>query len=153
TREAIRDGWFHTGDVGRFDEDGYLVITDRLKDLLVLAAGKKVAPQPIEAKLKTGRWVSEAILLGDRRPYVVCLIVPNFTALEARAKADGWATGDRRSLVARPEAQALVQTEIDRANADLARFEQIKRFALIDRELSQEAGELTPKLSIKRAVV
>src|SRR6185503_5770939 len=135
TREAIRDGWFHTGDVGRFDEDGYLVITDRLKDLLVLAAGKKVAPQPIEAKLKTGRWVSEAILLGDRRPYVVCLIVPNFTALEARAKAEG-----------------LVQTEIDRANADLARFEQIKRFALIDRELSQEAGELTPRLSIKRAV-
>src|SRR5205814_3527210 len=151
TREALRDGWFHTGDIGHFDADGYLVITDRLKDLLVLSGGKKVAPQPIEARLKTGRWVSEAILLGDRRAYVVALLVPNFAALEAHARSQGWPAGDRRALLERAEVRALLQAEIDRTNATLARFEQIKRFATIDRELSSEAGELTPKLSIKRA--
>src|SRR6185436_8010215 len=89
TRLALRDGWFHTGDVGHFDTDGYLVITDRLKDLLVTAGGKKVAPQPVEAKLKGSKWVSEAVLLGDRRPFVVCLLVPNFGNLQAEANAKG----------------------------------------------------------------
>ncbi len=153
TREALRDGWFHTGDIGHLDADGYLVITDRLKDLLVLAAGKKIAPQPLEAKLKASPWVSEAVLLGDRRPYVVCLVVPDFARLEAEAKARGWTFAPRHALVERPDVRALYQSEIDRLNADLARFEQIKRFALLDRELSQEAGELTPKLSVKRKVV
>ncbi|MEK7330618.1 MAG: long-chain fatty acid--CoA ligase [Candidatus Eisenbacteria bacterium] len=153
TREALRDGWFHTGDIGHLDADGYLVITDRLKDLLVLAAGKKVAPQPLEAKLKTSPWVGEAVLLGDRRPYVVCLIVPNFVTLEAEAKTRGWACASRRELIARPDVQALYQAEIDRLNTDLAPFEQIKRFALLDRELSQEAGELTPTLKLKRRVI
>ena len=149
TREALRDGWFHTGDIGRLDDDGYLVITDRLKDLLVLAGGKKVAPQPLEAKLKT----SKAVMLGDRRSYVVCLIVPNFPALDAEAKSRGWATEPRRSLLERPEVIALYQAEIDRLNAGLARYEQIKRFALLDRELSLQAGELTPTLKVKRRVI
>jgi long-chain acyl-CoA synthetase len=153
TREALRDGWFHTGDIGHLDGDGYLVITDRLKDLLVLAAGKKVAPQPIEGKLKNSRWVSEAVLLGDRRPYVVCLVVPEFGALEAEAKTRGWTFASRRELVERPDVRALYQAEIDRLNVDLAPFEQIKRFALLDRELSQETGELTPSLKVKRRVV
>jgi long-chain acyl-CoA synthetase len=153
TREALRDGWFHTGDIGHLDADGYLVITDRLKDLLVLAGGKKVAPQPLEAKLKTSPWISEAILLGDRRPYVIGLLIPDFRAVEAEAKARGWPAATRRELLDRPEVHALYQSEVDRLNADLARFEQIKRFALLDRELSQESGELTPSLKVKRRVI
>jgi len=153
TREALRDGWFHTGDIGHLDEDGYLVITDRLKDLLVLAGGKKVAPQPLEKRLKTSPWVADAVLLGDRRPYVTCLIVPDFAALEAEAKARGWTSATRRVLLDRPDVRALYQADVDRMNADLAPFEQVKRFALLDRELSQEAGELTPTLKVKRKVV
>jgi long-chain acyl-CoA synthetase len=152
TRAAIRDGWFHTGDVGRLDADGYLFITDRLKDLLVLAGGKKVAPQPIEAKLKQSPLIEEAVLIGDTRPYVVALIVPRFARLEAEAAAGG-ASSDRLALLARPETLALIQAEIDRVNADLAPFETIKRFALLDHELTQESGAITPTLKVKRRVV
>ena len=153
TREALRDGWFHTGDIGHLDAEGYLVITDRLKDLLVLAGGKKVAPQPLETKLKTSPWISEAILLGDRRPYVVGLLIPDFVALEAEAKARGWSAAARRELLDRPEVRTLYQGAVDRLNGDLAPFEQIKRFALLDRDLSQENGELTPSLKVKRRVI
>ncbi len=153
TAQAITDGWFHTGDVGRLDEDGALVITDRLKDLLVTAGGKKVAPQPLEARLKTSKYVSEAVLIGDRMPYVVALIVPNFANLEAEAKARGWAFTAPRDLEANPEVRNLFQVEVDRVNQGLSRFEQVKKFALLDRELSPEAGELTPTLKVRRRVV
>jgi len=153
TRLALRDGWFHTGDVGHFDTDGYLVITDRLKDLLVTAGGKKVAPQPVEAKLKGSKWVSEAVLLGDRRPFVVCLLVPNFGNLQAEANAKGWTAGSVPELLERPEVRSLYQSVIDGVNEDLARFEQIKQFALLDRELTQESGELTPTLKVRRRVL
>ena len=153
TRAALSGGWFHTGDIGRLDPDGSLVITDRLKDLLVTAGGKKVAPQPLEARLKTGKWVSEAVLLGDRRPYVVCLIVPNFANLEAEAKANGWPYRSMSELMERPEARALFQKEIDTLNAGLAPFEQIKKFALLERELTQNTGELTPTLKVRRRVI
>jgi long-chain acyl-CoA synthetase len=153
TRLALRDGWFHTGDVGKLDEEGYLHITDRLKELLVTAGGKKVAPQPLEARLKSSKWVSEAVLLGDRMPYITALLVPNFANLESEAKVRGWGSNSRRDLIRRPEARALYQAEIDRLNADLAPFEQVKKFALLDRELTQDAGELTPTLKVKRRVV
>ena len=153
TRAAIRDGWFHTGDIGHLDEEGFLRITDRLKDLLVTAGGKKVAPQPLEGKLKASRWISEAVMLGDRRPYCVALLVPNFANLETEAKAHGWPAANRRELISSPQARALYQTVIDELNADLAPFETIRRFELIDRELSAEAGELTPTLKVRRKVV
>jgi long-chain acyl-CoA synthetase len=153
SRAALEDGWFHTGDVGRFDDERYLFITDRLKDLLVTAGGKKVAPQPLEAKLKTSKWVSEAVLLGDRRPFVVALIAPNFTNLEAEAAARGWTSPRRAELVARPEVRAFYQPLIDAVNADLAPFERIKQFALLEHELSQEDGELTLMLKVKRRVI
>ena len=153
TREALRDGWFHTGDIGHLDGDGYLVITDRLKDLLVLAGGKKVAPQPLEKQLRQSPWICDAVLLGDRRPYVVALIIPDFAALEAEAKTRGWHAPTRRALVERPDVKALYQVEIDRFNAELAGYEQVKRFALLDRELTMEAGELTPTLKVKRKVI
>jgi long-chain acyl-CoA synthetase len=153
TRAALRDGWFHTGDVGHLDAEGNLVITDRLKDLIVTAGGKKVAPQPLEGRLKTSRWVSEAVMLGDRRPYCVALIVPNFANLEAEAKLHGWPAGSRRELVASEGARALYQGVIDELNAGLAPFETVKRFELLDRELSAEAGELTPTLKVRRKIV
>ncbi len=153
TKAAIRDGWFHTGDVGHLDADGFLHITDRLKDLLVTAGGKKVAPQPLEEKLKTSKWIAEAVLIGDHRPYVVALIVPAFPTLEAEARQHGWKTQSRQELLLRPEVRAIYQHEVDKLNADLAPFEKVKKFALLDRELSQEAGELTPTLKVRRRIV
>jgi long-chain acyl-CoA synthetase len=153
TNEALRGGWFHTGDVGYLDADNYLYITDRLKDLLVTAGGKKVAPQPIENELRRGRWIAEAVLLGDGRPYVVALLVPQYAALEAEAKANGWRAGSRAELLAHPSVRALIQGEVDRVNAPLAPFQTIKRFALFESELTQEAGELTPTLKVKRRVI
>jgi long-chain acyl-CoA synthetase len=153
THLAIRDGWFHTGDIGRLEPDGVLVITDRIKDLLVTAGGKKVAPQPLEAALKTAHWVSEAVLLGDRQPYIVCLIVPNLARIEKEAKTRHWAFGSLPELLERPEVRELYQREIDRINAGLAPFEQVKRFALLPHELTVEAGELTPTLKVKRRVI
>ncbi len=153
TRAAIRDGWFHTGDVGHLDAEGNLRITDRLKDLLVTAGGKKVAPQPLEGRLKTSKWVAEAVMLGDQRPYCIVLLVPNFANLEAEAKAQGWPTASRRDLLRCAPVQTLYQGVVDALNADLAPFERIKRFALLDRDLSAEAGELTPTLKVRRRVV
>ncbi len=153
TREAIRDGWFHTGDVGHLDEDGYLFITDRLKELLVTAGGKKVAPQPIEAHLKKSPWVSEAILLGDGRPYVAALLIPEFAELEEEARRRGWDAADRRALLANPEVRAHYDQLVALVNEELARFEQIKRYELLDRELSAERGELTLTLKLRRRVI
>jgi long-chain acyl-CoA synthetase len=152
TAAVLRDGWFHTGDAGRIDDDGYLYITDRLKDVLVLAAGKKVAPQPIETRLKRSPWIAEAILLGDGRPYVIALIVPAFARLEAEAAVRGWG-GDRAERLRRPEVRGLFEAEIAGVNADLAPFETIKRFALLDQELTLERGELTPTLKVRRGML
>ena len=121
--------------------------------MLVTAGGKKIAPQPLEAGLKACKWVSEAILLGDQHPYVVALLVPNFANLETEARSRGWAFIAPRDLLGQPAVRALYQAEIDRVNARLAPFEQIKNFALLDRELSQEAGELTPTLKVRRRII
>ncbi len=153
TAAALRDGWFHTGDVGEFDADGFLRITDRLKDLLVTSGGKKVAPQPLEGRLKTSKWIAEAVMLGDRRPYCVALLVPNFANLEAKAKSSGWPHGSLAELLRRPEVRAIYQAEIDALNATLAPFETIKKFELLDRDLSADAGELTPTLKVRRKVI
>jgi len=153
TAAAIRDGWFHTGDVGQFDSDGFLRITDRLKDLLVTSGGKKVAPQPLEGRLKTSKWIAEAVMLGDQQPYCVALLVPNFVNLELEAKARGWDLSDRRALLRRPEVRAIYQAELDALNATLSSFETIKKFDLLDRDLSAEAGELTPTLKVRRKVI
>ncbi len=153
TRTALRDGWFHTGDVGRFDGDGYLYITDRLKDLLVLAGGRKVAPQPIEAKLRKSPLISEVMLIGDRRPYVACLVAPNFTTLEAKATEHGWTWRTRAELVALPQVRSLFESEIAAVNATLEKVETVKRFTLLDHELTHEDGALTMTLRVRRRVV
>jgi long-chain acyl-CoA synthetase len=153
TEEALRGGWFHTGDVGFLDPAGQLHLTDRLKDLLVTSGGKNVAPQPIEARLKASKWITEAVLIGDHRPCIVALLVPNFERLESLARRNGWPFASRRELLARPEILAIVQRRLDRLNEPLAPFEQIKRFALLDQEMTQESGELTPTLKVRRRVI
>jgi long-chain acyl-CoA synthetase len=131
------DGWFRTGDVGELDEDGWLKITDRKKDLIITAGGKNIAPQNLENALKASRFVSQAVIVGDRRPYITALITLDPTEME----------------VSGADAQALVQEIVDEVNRDRVRVEQIKRFAILPRDFSQEEGELTPTLKLRRKVV
>jgi long-chain acyl-CoA synthetase len=153
TAEALKDGWFHTGDVGTIDAAGYLSITDRKKDLLVTSGGKKIAPQPIELTLKRSPLVAEAILLGDRRKFAAALIVPDFPALERRLQSLGRPPGTHGELVTRPDVVALYQEIVDALNRELAQYERIKRIALLPAELSIASGELTPTLKVKRKVI
>ena len=131
------DGWLRSGDVGEIDEDGFVTITDRKKDIIVTAGGKNLAPQNIENGLKTSRYVSQALIVGDRRPYVTALITLDDAEV---AKVNG-------------DARALVQQAVDDVNRDLSRFEQVKRFAIVPREFSAEEGEVTPTLKLKRRVI
>ena len=157
TAAALRDGWFHTGDVGTVDADGYLTITDRKKDLIVTSGGKKIAPQPIEAGLKQSPLVGEALVLGDRRRFASALIVPAFAVLERRLKDLGRPAeqGDaaRAALVTRPDVVALYQEVVERLNRDLAQYERIKKIRLLPREFTLASGELTPTMKVKRRTV
>ncbi len=147
------DGWFATGDIGELDSDGYLRITDRKKDLLVTAGGKNVAPQPIEAQLVSSPLVENAVLFGDRKPYIVALLVPNFDELQRWAKARGIEVADREGLLRHREVLQLYQGIVDEVNSRLARFETVKKFALLPQSLSMDAGELTPTLKVKRRAI
>jgi long-chain acyl-CoA synthetase len=155
TTDVLKDGWFHTGDIGAIDAHGYLTITDRKKDVLVTSGGKKIAPQPIEAVLKRSPIISEAVVLGDRRKYAAALIVPDFKALDRRLQDLGRPPhqGSRQELLARSDVLAVYQEIVDALNRDLSQFERIKRIALLANEFSIESGELTPTLKVKRKVV
>jgi long-chain acyl-CoA synthetase len=154
TKEAIdEEGWFHTGDVGELDEDGFLRITDRKKDIIVTAGGKNIAPQPIENQLKTSPFVENAVLFGDRKPYVVALLVPNFEELTRWASAQGIAVGERQALLSHPQVLKLYQDIVDKVNEGLARFETIKKFRLLPEPFTMDGGELTPTLKVKRRVI
>jgi long-chain acyl-CoA synthetase len=154
TAEAIdRDGWFRTGDVGLLDADGFLKITDRKKDLIVTAGGKNIAPQPIEGLAKSNRFVANAVMLGDRRPFPIMLVVPNFDALAAWAAQQGLPTVDHAALVATPEVQKKFEAELRMTCRELASFEMPKKVLVLARDFSIELGELTPKLSVKRKIV
>jgi long-chain acyl-CoA synthetase len=147
------DGFFHTGDIGHLDPDGFLVITDRKKDLIVTSGGKKVAPQPIENRLKTNPFFGEIVIVGNRRNFPAALVVPNFEALEGWARQKGVPFASREELIQRPEVVALYERLIQEMTPDLAQFEKIKKIALLPREFTLEAGELTPTLKVKRRVV
>ena len=154
TAEAIdNDGWFHTGDVGVIDPQGFLVITDRKKDILVTSGGKNIAPQPIENMLKADKLFAEVVMVGNRRNFPAALVVPNFEQLEKWAKEQKLPPGSREQLVARPEVQALYEKTLAERSADLAQFERIKKLALLPHEFTLEAGELTPTLKVKRRFV
>ncbi len=154
TKEAIdEEGWFHTGDIGIIDEDGFLVITDRKKNLIVTAGGKNVAPQPIENLLITSQYIEQAVVIGDKRKFISALIVPNLEALKAFAQERGITYQSTRELLDHPEVNKLIRQEIDNVSGDLARYETIKKFALIEEPFTIESGELTPTLKVKRRVV
>jgi len=153
TREAFEGGWFHTGDIGCFDEDGFLVITDRKKDIIVTAGGKNIAPQPIENTLKTNPYISNAVVLGDRRRFVCALVVPNFDKLEEYARYNRIPFKDRAELVRNEQVVNFIRAEVDRATPGLASYEKLKRIALLDRDFEIEKGEITPTLKVKRNII
>jgi long-chain acyl-CoA synthetase len=153
TRETFtEDGWLRTGDLGSVDDDGFLSITGRKKDIIITAGGKNLAPANLENDLKQSRWISRAVMYGDRRPYPVALITLDPEEILPWARERGL-PDDIPSLVGRGEVRELIQAELDQANAKYAQVEQIKKFELLDRDLSQEAGELTPTDKVKRNVV
>jgi long-chain acyl-CoA synthetase len=154
TREAIdADGWFHTGDIGELDPDGYLKITDRKKDLIVTAGGKNIAPQPIENMVKTNKFILNGVMLGDKRKFPIMLVVPNGDALEAWAKERNLSYASRSALFALPDVQAKMTTEVMGQLRDLAKFEMPKKVLLVEQDFTVDNGMLTPTLKVKRRVV
>lgn len=154
TREVLtEDGWFSTGDIGYLDKDNYLFITDRKKDLLKTAAGKFVAPQPIENALKTSPYILNAMVVGDKRKFIVALLVPNFATVRAAALAHGKQIGSDREMVDVPWVKSLFDAEVKRLTANLAQYESIKRFALLPEDFTFDNGALTFTMKLKRRVV
>jgi len=154
TEETIdEEGWLHSGDIGEIDEEGHLVITDRKKNLIVTSGGKNVAPAPLESRISGSQYIDQIMAIGDQRKYVAALVVPSQESLEYWAKSNGIDFGSYKDLLDRDETWQLIKNEIDKAQADMPGFEQVKRFALIEEPFTLESGELTPTLKIKRRVV
>jgi long-chain acyl-CoA synthetase len=153
TREVLKDGWLHTGDIGRFDEDGFLIITDRKKDIIVTSGGKNIAPQPIESLVQASPYISSAVVVGSSRKFISALIVPEFEKLEAYARAQGLAFGDRAELCRRPEVAAFLLDEVNRMTPGLAPYERVKKIAVLDRDFDIGADEVTPTLKVRRNIV
>ena len=153
TRDAFVDDWFKTGDIGRIDEDGFLYVTDRKKDLLKTSGGKFIAPQPIESSFKHHPWVAEAVVIGDKRKFPAVLIIPNFPALENYARTEGLTFSSRQELIAIPQVHAQYAEIVGSVNKDLARFERLKKFRLVSEELSPANGTLTASMKIRRRAI
>lgn len=153
SREAFEGGWFHTGDIGHFDEEGFLVITDRKKDIIVTSGGKNVAPQPIEGILNLNPYISNALVIGDSKKFISALVVPNFEKLEEYAKQNNISFEDHCDLVKNEEIVRFIQEQVDRSAPNLASYEKVKKIALLDKEFEIEKGEITPTLKVKRNIV
>lgn len=153
TREAFEGGWFHTGDIGFPDADGFLTITDRKKDLIVTSGGKNVAPQLIESLLRMSPYIQNIVVVGGSRKFISALIVPAFDRLEAYARANGVPFRDRAELVRREDIVGFLLAEIQRATPDLAPYERVKKIVVLDRDFELERGEMTPTLKVRRGLI
>lgn len=153
TEEVLKEGWFHTGDIGHLDEEGFLVITDRKKDIIVTTGGKNVAPQQIENLLKTNPYISNAVVVGDKRKFISALIIPNLEKLEDYAKASKISFESMSDLVKKEEIIDFMLAEVDKSTTNLARYEKVKKIALLDREFELGDVEITPTLKVKRNIV
>jgi long-chain acyl-CoA synthetase len=147
------EGWFHTGDIGELDAEGFLRITDRKKELIINAYGKNVAPAPIENSLKASRFIGQAVVIGDRRKFLSALLVPDFDALKAWAGREGLGTPDNEALIALPQVKELIGKEVAEVNRHLASFEKVVAWELMPSEWTLETGELTPTQKVKRRVI
>jgi len=153
TREVMKGGWLYTGDIGRFDADGFLTITDRKKDIIVTSGGKNIAPQPIESLIQSSPYIANAVVVGSTRRFISALIVPDFDKLESRARAQGVPFKDRAELCRRTELIDFLLDEVSRVTPDLAPYERVKKIAVLDRDFDIGAGEVTPTLKVKRNIV
>jgi len=152
--EVINDEtWLHTGDIGYLDEEGFLNITDRKKEIIVMSNGKNVAPQPLETILKTGKFISQAVMIGNEKKFMSALIIPDFEKLENYAKENEISFSERGKLIESPEIKKLFDTSIEELIKDLPRYEQLKKYCLLPRELTLEENELTPTLKLKRSII
>jgi long-chain acyl-CoA synthetase len=152
TRETLEDGWLHTGDIGELDADGYLSITGRMKDIIITAGGKNITPANLEAEIKQSPYVSQCVVIGDRRPYLVALITLDPEECAKLAEEKGW-PADPAELAHHEGMRQFLQEHLDQVNEKFARVEQVKKFEILPQDLSQEGGELTPTLKVKRNVV
>ena len=153
TAEVMKDGWFHSGDIGMFDEDGLLKITDRKKSLIVTSGGKNVAPQPMEVTLTSNKYVEQCLAIGDDRNFIYALVFPSRENLIAWAEKNGMESMDYESLCADQKTYDMYNSIVEDAMSKFSRYESIRKITLIPQEWTVDAGELTPKLSIKRKVV
>jgi long-chain acyl-CoA synthetase len=154
TRAAFtEDGWFKTGDVGHFDPDGFLIISDRKKELLKTSGGKYIAPQPIEELIKSSRFVNQAVVIGDGRKFPAALIVPDWQQLDGYAAYKGYSLRTREQFCNDRRIMDLFERQVAARTKDLAQFEKIKRIVLLEKEFTLAGGELTPTLKLKRRVI
>ncbi len=154
TEETIDiDGWLHTGDVGHFDSDGFLSITDRKKHLFVNSGGKNIAPQPIESLLEQSKFIDQIVLIGDRRRFNTALIVPDFDVLKAFAKDQNILFSKVAELIANEKVYEIIRKDMNELQKDLAKYEQVRRFKLLANPFTIENGDLTPTMKVKRKIV